>query len=85
MNVEYLLREVKKNKISITQQKLFDIPYFKNGKDAASMESLALILNGHQPIQKYSFDIKKFKTWCEENNLIFYLDEEKQVFHLKIK
>jgi len=84
MNAEYLLREVKQaNEIQITQRIMEDIPEFKTGKDVASMESLALILSGHQPIKNYRFDISKLETWCKENSLRFYLDKKEQILHLK--
>ena len=84
MNTEYLLREVKQaNEIQISQRMMEEIPEFKMGREVASMESLALTLNGHQPIKNYRFDISKLETWCKENSLRFYLDEREQILHLK--
>lgn len=86
MNSKYILQEVKKaSEVSIALRDLYDIPEFKTGKDENSLESLALTLGGHQPIKRYSFDIKKLETWCEKNSLRFYLDEQNQLLHLKVK
>lgn len=84
MNAEYLLKEVKQSKeIKITQKMLSGIPEFKTGNIVSSLESLALTLNGHQPITKYSFDINKLEIWCKKNSLRFYLEEQEQLLHLK--
>jgi len=84
MNTEYLLREVKQaNEIQITQRMMEEIPEFKTGREVASMESLALTLDGHQPIKDYRFDVNKLETWCKENSLRFYLDEREQILQLK--
>ena len=84
MNTEYLLREVKQAKeIQVTQRTVEEIPEFKTGREVVSMESLALTLSGHQPIKDYRFDVNKLETWCKENSLRFYLDDQKQILHLK--
>lgn len=86
MNKEYILQELKKvNEVSIDLKYLYDISDFKTGKEESSMESLALILNEHSPIKNYSFDIKKLEFWCEENSLLFYLNERDKLLHLKIR
>lgn len=85
MNAQYLLKEVKKaSEISLDERTLFEIAEFKTAKEEKSIESLALILGGHQPIKNYSFDIKKFENWCEENSLRFYLCERQRILHLKM-
>ena len=84
MNAEYLLREVKQAKeIQVTKRTVEEIPEFKTGREVVSMESLALTLSGHQPIKDYRFDVNKLETWCKENSLRFYLDDQKQILHLK--
>jgi len=84
MNAEYLLREVKQaNKIQVTQSMVEEIPEFITGFEITSMESVALILNEHQPIKDYRFDINKLEAWCKENSLRFYLDEQERILHLK--
>ena len=84
MTSEYLLIEVRRaNEIKMPQSILFDMVEFKTGKDVSSLESLALILSGHQPIRNYCFDINKFEDWCKENGLHFYLDERERMLHLR--
>ena len=73
MNSEYLLREVRELKqVQITQKLVESIQDFKNAIEVNSMENLALVLSGHQPMKNYQFDITKFENWCKENHLIFY-------------
>jgi len=86
MNTEQLLRAIDgKKEISIEQDIVVNIGAFQTGTNDCSFESLLLTLNNHQPIKRYSFDIKKLENWCEENNLIFYIDELNRIVHLRRK
>jgi len=86
MDLKHLLNRIeRKRELKIEQDIIVNIPEFQTGTEEASLESLVLILNKHQPIKKYSFDVKKLQNWCEVNNLIYYIDERNRIVNLKLK
>ena len=86
MKANYLLKEIKSTKeLVISEHLLHDISDFKTGKELSSMEGVAFLLSGHQPIRIYSFDISVFEDWCNKNNFIFYFSEKKREYHIKNK
>jgi hypothetical protein len=86
MNTEHLLRATYgKKEFAIDLDIVENIGGFQTGKDDCSPTSLALTLNYHQPIKKYSFDAKKFENWCEKNNFLCHIDEVFRIVRLRRK
>tara|TARA_R110000822_G_scaffold98828_1_gene223345 strand:+ start:3661 stop:3957 length:297 start_codon:yes stop_codon:yes gene_type:complete len=83
MNAEKILGLIEgKGQIEIEQDIIFNILEFHTSREEYSLMNLALTLNHHEQIKKYSFDILKLEKWCEENNLRYYMDEVNRSIHI---
>lgn len=84
MDIKELLFEIERREVVIVyKDSIENTPEFKTGFEKASFESLALIMGGHSAIKDYRFDESKLKNWCNENKILYIIDEIERVVKFK--
>lgn len=79
-----ILRYIEQKDECIVQIKDFQrIREFKTGKVRSGLESLALVMSGHQPIVDYHYDFEKVKEWVESIGKDVLLNEYEGLAYFK--
>lgn len=81
MTTEYLLRKINNKSASFDYKLIQEAYCFKEKIYNNSLESIALVLDGHQAIFKMVFSTKMLDDWCNQFNIIYYFDEYERVYH----